>query len=230
VALALEPEPRCVLETTDEAVSFFNSFIFSSASVRAFADAAGLGPADAEEALRRHLGICLDACHAAVEFEDPAQSVVRLKQAGIRIVKAQVSAGLRVRPPDAAALAELGRFAEDVYLHQVVIRDGDRLTRFVDLPQALAGAAKDPEAAGEEWRVHFHVPLFREQLGPFTNTADFVRPLLAALAQDADCQHYEVETYTWDVLPAEYRNQPVVEAIARELRWTIEALGPGQPR
>ena len=36
--------------------------------------------------------------------------------------------------------------------------------------------------------------------------------------------HLEVETYTWDVLPPEYRDEPVVDAIARELRWVLERL------
>ena len=44
-----------------------------------------LGLADA---LRRHLGVCYDVCHAAVEFEDPRASVARLRAAGIGIAKA----------------------------------------------------------------------------------------------------------------------------------------------
>lgn len=221
VALALEPEPACVLETTAGAAAFFRDHLFSVEAVQAFALDTGLSPAQADETLRRHLGLCLDACHAAVEFETPADALAALDAVGVRVCKVQVSAGLRVTAPDAAALSELSAFADEVYLHQVVVRAGKHHRHFVDLPAALAGAAS---AAGDEWRVHFHVPLFLESLGRFQNTADFVRDLLARIPGRDDCRHLEVETYTWDVLPAAYRNTPVVEAIARELRWTLDAL------
>jgi sugar phosphate isomerase/epimerase len=54
--LGLEPEPLCYLETTPEAVRFFE---------RMRADRPG------DSRLGRHLGINYDACHLAVEFEDP---------------------------------------------------------------------------------------------------------------------------------------------------------------
>src|SRR5262249_49930893 len=111
-----------------------------------------------------------------------------------------------------------------VYLHQVVAKSGRYLRRYLDLPQALADAAR-AGASGQEWRVHFHVPVFRRQLGPFQNTQSFLEPLLARLGREDVSRHLEVETYTWDVLPAEHRQEPVVEAIARELTWTQEKLG-----
>jgi sugar phosphate isomerase/epimerase len=224
VTLALEPEPHCMLETSTDGARFFAEHVFSSASVAAFAEETRLSAAVAEETLRRHLGACLDACHAAVEFETPDEAVRRYAAAGVRILKIQVSAGLRVARPDAAARAALERFAEGVYLHQVVVRSGAHLRRYLDLPQALADAARPGAEVGDEWRVHFHVPVFREHLGPFENTQSFLEPLLARLAVHDDCRHLEVETYTWDVLPAEHRDEPVVDAIARELTWTRQRL------
>jgi hypothetical protein len=41
-------------------------------------------------------------------------------------------------------------------------------------------------------------------------------------AQIATC--LEVETYTWDVLPAEYRTTDVSTAIARELSWVRDQI------
>jgi sugar phosphate isomerase/epimerase len=226
VTLALEPEPHCVLETSAHAVTFFEAHLFSRASIAAFAADTGLAPAAAEETLRRHVGACLDACHAAVEFETPDEAIDRYAAAGVRVLKVQVSAGLRVAPPDAAALAALAPFAEGVYLHQVVARSGGHLRRYLDLPQALADAARSG-AAGDEWRVHFHVPVFQRQLGPFENTQAFLQPLLARLGREDVSRHLEVETYTWDVLPPEHRQEPVVDAIARELEWTRDMLGAG---
>jgi hypothetical protein len=217
-----------VLETVADGVAFLERYLFCRAGADAFAALTGTSPGVAEESLRRHIGLCLDACHAAVEFEEPGAAVAAARKAGVRILKLQVSAGLRVLAPDAAKLAALERFAEGVYLHQVVIRRGRSLTRVLDLPEALrqATAAGD---CGDEWRIHFHVPLFREELGPFQSTQPFLAELLALQAAAPFTQHLEVETYTWDVLPEEYRREPVTEAVARELRWALARLGEAVP-
>jgi sugar phosphate isomerase/epimerase len=222
IALALEPEPHCLLETTADAVRFFQGHVLSSSSVAAFAADTGLSGPAAEETLVRHLGVCLDACHAAVEFEDPLEALGRITGAGLRLLKIQVSAGLQIARPDRESRAALARFADPVYLHQVVARRGRALLRHLDLPQALASAGD----GDDEWRVHFHVPLFRERLGPFRNTTAFLDTLLP---RTGACAHLEVETYTWDVLPEEHRREPVVDAVARELTWTLERLGTPTP-
>jgi hypothetical protein len=224
LGIAVEPEPECVMETSADAITFLSEQVFAGAGAQAFRTASGLEGHAAEEALRRHAGICLDACHAAVEFEDPARALGALAAAGVRVLKLQVSAGLRIQQPTPASLRELARFAEGVYLHQVVIRRGQSLERIADLPQALATV--DVDDPGDEWRVHFHVPLFRESLGSFASTQPFLADLLALQRQRPFTEHLEVETYTWDVLPPEFRNQPVAQAVARELSWVLSQLEP----
>jgi hypothetical protein len=223
IGLALEPEPHCLLETTADAAAFFEQHLFAPEPVSLFARLTGLGHTAAEEAIRLHLGVCLDTCHAAVEFEEPLGAVRRLQAAGIRILKVQVSAGLALERPDRDALGALERFAEPVYLHQVVVRDGARLRRFLDLPEALAAARAG--APGDEWRIHFHVPLFQETVGPFRTTRPVVAELLRLQARAPFTRHLEVETYTWEALPEEHRGAGVVDAVARELAWAIETLG-----
>jgi sugar phosphate isomerase/epimerase len=220
VTLALEPEPCCYLETIQETVEFFKDHLLSPAAVLDFSEATGLDPTQAVQAIREHIGVCLDACHLAVEFEDPGAVVDLLEHAGIRVAKVQVTAGLRVVIPagDASALDALGAFADDVYLHQVVERRPDgALKRYLDLPQALAASRERP---GErEWRIHFHVPVFRERYGQFEGTQAYVAELLRVVRERSDCTHFEVETYTWDVLPEEFRREGIVAGISRELEW-----------
>jgi hypothetical protein len=222
ITLALEPEPYCHLETIGEAVAFFESRLFSRAGVARLAALTGLAAGAAEQAMRRHLGLCYDVCHAAVEFEDARASVARLRASGIGIFKLQLSAALRVARFGPESARQLAEFAEPVYLHQVVRRENGTLRRYVDLPQALAEAAG---AEGSEWRVHFHVPIFLERMEHFDTTQAFLAEILALHRAEPFSRHLEVETYTWDVLPAAYRGVPLASAIARELSWVKAQLG-----
>jgi sugar phosphate isomerase/epimerase len=223
IRLALEPEPWCMLETVADAIEFFQTHVFSDAAAHRLAALTGRSAGASAAAIRRHVGVCFDACHMAVEFEDPADALARLAAAEIPIVKVQVSAGMiaTLGGDDAATRTALAGFADAVYLHQVVERHAKRLQRFVDLPEALAS----PDAGAREWRIHFHVPLFREALGVVRSTQRWVVELLRALRSRAYEGHLEVETYTWDVLPEVFRGEPVEQAVARELTWTMEQLG-----
>jgi sugar phosphate isomerase/epimerase len=225
IVLALEPEPGCLLETMDETVSFFQRHLHSDAAARRLGALTGLTSEAAADALRRHLGVCLDCCHAAVEFEDPVAAADRLIEAGIRIGKLQlsVSAALRVERADAAALRALAAFDDPVYLHQAVIRHGDgRLERFDDLPDALARYGQG--ADGTEWRVHFHVPVFLDDLGAFRTTAPDLARLLARQRRAPLTAHLEVETYSFGVLPPALQRDSVVDSLVRELNWVRAEL------
>lgn len=226
ITCALEPEPCCLLETMAETVSFFKTHLFSATAIADFSRLTGLTASQAEDALRRHLGVCLDACHAAVEFEDPDDVLSALHSAGIRILKIQLSAGLHISSLDRDTLTALQPFAESTYLHQVVERAGSELTRYVDLPPALQAANESSQTGthNREWRIHFHVPIFLKRLGPFESTQPFLTRLLQLQVERIPTTHLEIETYTWDVLPEEYRGIPVVDAIAREIHWVVEAL------
>jgi sugar phosphate isomerase/epimerase len=210
ITLAIEPEPACYIETVDDVIVFFRDYL-----------------ADAD--IRRFVGVCFDACHMAVEYEEPIQALGRLDAAGIRICKFQISSALRVEAGRRDALAPaLGRFADDTYLHQVVERSAHGLTRYTDLPDALqahSGAAS-PDAG--EWRVHYHVPIFLGTLGDLETTQPDLVALLDALKaappSSGRSSCLEVETYTWDVLPPEHRNVDVCTAIARELTWVRSRL------
>jgi sugar phosphate isomerase/epimerase len=221
ITLAIEPEPACYIETVDDAVSFFRDFLFDPVLVRQVA-ANSQVPLTVDD-VRHHVGLCCDACHMAVEFEDADAALERLNAAGIRICKVQISSALRVDANDPGAMRALGRFAEETYLHQVVERSPGGLTRYVDLPQAMAAARADAVDSGE-WRVHFHVPIFLEAMHEFGTTQSELVRTLDAFKRQPLCRYLEVETYTWDVLPPEYRTSDVCTAIARELAWVKARL------
>ena len=221
VALAIEPEPYCILETIAETVDFFTDYLFSDAAVLRLSELTGLNSADATSALPRHIGLCYDVCHAAVEYEDPAGSTAALRAAGIPVHKLQLSAALRVPVMGAEQRAALASFNEPTYLHQVIRRTPEGMKFHVDLPEALA---LGDVTNGEEWRVHFHVPVFIDALGAFSSTRDFLEEILALHKANPISPHLEIETYTWDVLPDALRGATVDKDIQREMRWVLEKL------
>lgn len=221
VALALEPEPCCFLETIEESAAFFRDHLFSDAAAARLSALTGRSRAEALGLLPRHLGLCYDVCHAAVEFEDAASSLATLRRWGVPVHKLQLSSALRISEGSPAARAALRGFDEGTYLHQLIARGPGGLRRFVDLPEALGhGGAAD----GEEWRVHFHVPVFLETLPEFGTTQGFLAEILALHRADPISPHLEVETYTWSVLPPGLAAGTVDQAVARELRWVKERL------
>jgi hypothetical protein len=203
--LGVEPEPLCLLETTAETVEFFERLNFEHGG---------------DSRIAPHLGVNYDTCHLAVEYEDPRESLENLQRNGIKVSKIHLSSALKTRPTSAARSA-LSAFAEDVYLHQVVARAGDKLTRFRDLDVAL----RDTEAF-EEWRIHFHIPLQCPAASWFEPTTDHLRGVLDFLAaQPGLCSHLEMETYTWEVLPPELKSSNVVDQLAAEYEWCLKEMG-----
>lgn len=221
ITLALEPEPCCMLETIDEAVAFFNDEIYSDRAVARLSERTALTPDQSAKALRDHVGLCYDVCHAAIEFEDPRESIAKLRENGIAIYKLQLSSALRFGAVDHDTANLLAPFNEPTYLHQVVGRRDGRLSKWLDLKPALDDLDNE---IGSEWRVHFHVPVFLDTMGAFGTTQAFLRDILALHREQKISDHLEVETYTWDVLPEQYRGEPMPEAISRELNWVLEQL------
>jgi sugar phosphate isomerase/epimerase len=222
IALALEPEPCCVLETIDESIAFFEDELLSKAALDALSAMIGSDRRDSETALRRHLGICYDVCHGAVEFEDPILSLDRLLGAGIVVPKIQLSAALRIPAMRVDLIDAVLQFDEGTYLHQTVVNGKAGLARYVDLAEAVA-AFRRGEADGE-WRIHCHVPIFRADLGKLGSTRDVLVSTLKDIRRRHRSSHLEAETYTWDILPQELRTASKADDIARELAFCVKEL------
>ena len=222
IALALEPEPCCFLETTDESIAFFEGALLKPETLDMLGGITGVGRSEAEILLRRHLGICYDVCHGSVEYEDTVAALDRLLAAGIAIPKIQLSAAMRIPAMTKDLIDAVMRYNDGVYLHQSIVRSGDNLSRHVDLPDAVTafGAGQ----ADGEWRIHCHVPVFLADLGEISSTRSDLVATLAALRQRTRSSHLEVETYTWDVLPDNIRTGSKSADIAREIAFCRQEL------
>ncbi len=222
VKLALEPEPACYLETTDETISYFRERIHSRAGVAELAVAAGVPLSEAEGLVRRHLGVVFDIGHQSVGFEDVRTSLEGLVAAGIPIFKLQEAAALRVGELTPEVVPELRRFTDTIYLSQSTLRRGEDAEQFLNLGEALDAFEQDPRPA--ELRTHFHVPVFLEELGAFGTTRYAVQEALRLHRESPLSDHLEIETYTWDVLPAELKNGDITDYVARELEFVRNEL------
>jgi hypothetical protein len=223
IVLAIEPEPACFLETTEEAVRFLTEHVFAARARALFAGITAVRPAEAERHLRRHIGLCFDVCHSAVAFEETSSTLESVRAAGISIAKLQLSSALRAfgEAPDFERI--LGKFDDGIYLHQAVERQNGALTRHTDLPDAFAAARRGD--AGGEWRVHCHVPVFLESFETLGSTQQNLREALALCRTREVSPHLEVETYTWGVLPDALKSSELVGDIVRELKWVRAELG-----
>lgn len=225
IHLDLEPEPDGLLENSSELIQFFQCWLLTEGAV-ILADMVGITLELAQHSIREHLRMCLDTCHVAVAYEEPATVVERLAQHGIKIGKVQVSSALRIPLPDnapeRAALAQaLQPFVESTYLHQVIQRNHDHtFHHYPDLVDALPLIA-DPRAA--EWRIHFHVPIFVQHYDTFFSTQETIIQTLALLQKKDICAQLEIETYTWEVLPSALKVN-LLESISREYNWVLNVL------
>ncbi len=235
IVIAIEPEPGCLLQRSQEVVDWFNREL-------------------PDPTHRRYIGVCHDICHAAVMMEDQREVLERYANAGIVLGKVQVSSAIVADWQDIlatdreAALDQLRNLAEDRYLHQTgrVKSDGS-FALAEDLPDLLDNLPADGTPNDDrKWLVHFHVPIFLERFGhletthnQIKQTVDAVRELTARKESPKSggakplqfTGHWEVETYAWSVFPDSLRQgdlaisddmtrpQAMARDIAHELDW-----------
>jgi hypothetical protein len=205
--LGLEPEPRGHFENTEETLRFFDRL---------------LDAAPDHEQIKRRIGINYDCCHFALQYEEARSSLNALRGEGLRLSKIHLSAALALDPRLPEAVEAIRSFDEPTFLHQVLARHPDgRIERFTDLPDGLASLETADGRDAEQWRVHFHIPLDADPAEPLKSTRQHSRDALL-LAEEVPglCSHWEIETYTWGVLPTGMQ-RPVEEQIAAEYSWVL---------
>lgn len=216
IVVAIEPEPGCCLDTTEDIVNFFDTQLKDAVD-------------------RKYITVCHDICHSAVMMESQTQVLRRYADQGIKIGKIQVSSAIvvdwqKIKTADhASALNQLRDFAEDRYLHQTgrVQADGE-FALANDLPELLNCESVDDQL----WAIHFHVPIFLEKIGLLGTTRDDVVECLRTIIESGVSSessidftgHLEVETYAWTVLPQEMRKRGLAQDIASELQWLYDSL------
>ncbi|WP_298904315.1 metabolite traffic protein EboE [uncultured Nostoc sp.] len=219
----LEPEPDGLIENTSEVIDFYHNWLLPIGG-NYLSEKLHIEQILAETKLLEHVRVCYDTCHFSVEYEQPQSVFGRLQSAGIKIGKIQISAAIQVKIPAeiekrSLIVERLRPFAESTYLHQVIERRSDgTLYHYPDLITALPHLEK---SLAEEWRTHFHVPIFIHDYQILQSTQDDIATVLHLLQTNNACQHLEIETYTWDVLPSEMKID-LLTSIQREYEWVLK--------
>ncbi|MBH8565249.1 metabolite traffic protein EboE [Nostoc sp. CENA67] len=221
----LEPEPDGLIENTSEVIDFYQNWLLPIGG-KYLSEKLNIQQTLAETKLLEHVRLCYDTCHFSVEYEEPKSVFARLQSAGIKIGKIQISAAIQVKLPAevekrSLIVERLRPFAESTYLHQVIERQSDgTLHHYPDLVTALPYLE---QSLAEEWRTHFHVPIFIRDYQILESTQDDIATVLQLLQTNNACQHLEIETYTWDVLPAEMKID-LLTSIQREYEWVLNII------
>lgn len=223
VTLAIEPEPACFLETTDETIGFFTKHLRAEESLGNLAGKTGTTVDGAKDIMARHVGVVYDICHQAIEYEDITQSLQALKDNEISVWKLQEAAAMMIPVVTLEMVEAVRKYARTIYLTQTHQRAKDgTITRYLNLEDAIAAWEKKPVEC--EWRIHFHVPVFLEDLGPFKSTRFAIAEALAFQKKHWLSDQLEIETYTWDVLPDELKTGEIVEYVTKEIEWVKSQL------
>jgi sugar phosphate isomerase/epimerase len=195
IRLALEPEPGCIVETTEQAVAALD----------------GLDPG--------RVGFCLDACHSAVQFEDARDVLRTLSDGGVSIVKAQASAALDVAGTDRELLSQ---FDEPRFMHQVRTCVSGKVEGTDDLAPALAGELPADGEWRVHFHVPVHLtdghttqPQLHTLLGALFGGE---RPLTPHL----ELETYTWEVLPEMLRP--HDRDSLVQSLTRELQWLESEL------
>jgi hypothetical protein len=223
--LDIEPEPDGILETGKEFFEWFQNYLLHT-GIKRIAAKYDVSHDEAGRMIKKHICLCYDVCHFAIGYEPHAEVIRQLTAEGIHVGKIQISAALKAAMSDEVAerlkIKEAFKaFNEPTYLHQVIAhqKEGD-FVRYCDLPEALADAEN---SLVNEWRAHFHVPVFLQEFGLLASTQNDIVEVLQIQKNAPFTNHLEVETYTWEVLP-ESLKLPIDQSIIRELKWVNNQL------
>ena len=230
IHLDIEPEPDGLLGESGEFIDWYVDYL-RPIGYQYLQEKFNYSEEAADADISAHVQLCYDVCHFAICYEDHQAVINRLSNLGIKTGKIQISAALKAplttdREQREKVISAFKSLDEPTYLHQVVAKQDDgNLLRYADMPLALADASNE---SVNEWRAHFHVPLFIESYGLLQSTRKDIEVVLAIHGQEAFTSHLEVETYTWEVLPPSLR-VAMDESIIRELSWVKTLIKEDQP-
>ncbi|MCP4507339.1 MAG: hypothetical protein GY826_13230, partial [Fuerstiella sp.] len=147
--------------------------------------------------VKEHIGLCFDVCHQAVVFEDVTTSINQIVSSDIRINKVHITNAIELQNPsgNVAGREALVSYVEPRYLHQTFARmsDGSVVNRLDLTADDIRQEPADSFLQAETWRVHTHVPVSADELGPLMATRPDLTAALQAVLELESSPHLVVE-------------------------------------
>jgi sugar phosphate isomerase/epimerase len=235
VRVGFEPEPGCVVETTAQAAARLSDVDTEWLGIcldLAHLACAWEEPAAALARLRAAgLPVVKVQVSAALQAEDPVAAAGQLRGYVEPRFLHQTRSAACASAADPAGPAHAADDL-DAALATALPPGGRVGARAGGLAGGLAAgglAGARPDDLAGAWRVHYHVPVHAAPDPPLRSTVPVLRAALRELlgGATAGCDHLDVETYTWGVLPPARRPNSAAElaaGIAAELAFTRDEL------
>lgn len=220
IHLSIEPEPDGILGDHQDFIDWYENILLKHG--KNYLASKGYPKDLIEEFIHDYIRICFDVCHYGVNFDSINRSLEDLASRKIKIGKYQISSAVKMSftQNKAEEIKELEKYQDEIYLHQVKAKTKSQgYKTFLDLPEALNSFSED----FEEWRIHFHVPIFIERYDLISSTQAEIRETIEYIKRKNEKAIMEIETYTWGVLPREMQTN-IVHSISREINWVLDQL------
>lgn len=211
ITLALEPEPDTTLDTLESVINFFETDMAKAAAHKKIS----------MEEVKKVIGLNLDACHASVLFEKPAEFLKTLLSKNIQTYKFHITNAPVLLPPYTKdKIASFQKLNEPKYLHQTFAKKNNTISRFKDLGEFPFDNCDD----FDEIRTHYHVPLHLKDFSNLKTTNEEVVELLKIVSKLNCSQNFVSETYTWPqhLESIEAKNFNLINGIAQEVEWLMK--------
>jgi hypothetical protein len=235
IAIALEPEPGCVFDDASDAIAWWNLHLRSEMKrlhlgeavvarhlgslLRHVPRGSGLRCARRRCPTPRGRGHFRPQGAAFVRPCAPLPNPGRARRAARARRTAFSAPNPRTRGPGAARFG-VRRGRRVAHESTAIEAESSPILRFDDLPDLRAARDRGEIPPAGEARCHFHIPIHLEETPRFATTR---RTLLEAVAAFPNVRHLEVETYTFDVLPADLK-AGASATLAAELRYADSVI------
>ncbi len=214
--LDIEPEPDGLLENSNDVINFYQNYLYPI-GIEKIKSKFNINDKKARDCIKKYLTICYDICHFSLAYEDPKDTFNKFNSNQIKIGKIQVSSALKIifnKNNEKKIWDSLEKFDEPVYLHQVTEYKNNKVKTYPDLPELFLN-----KKSFKELRAHFHVPIFLEEFDHLSSTQDQILKVINYINTNKTlCDHLEIETYTWEVLPSSLKTE-IASSIIREIEW-----------
>ncbi len=230
ICICIEMEPDCVLQSTDQLLSFFNNDLLPYAASNNIS----------KDTVLRYIGCCFDTCHQGVMNENITEALTKITDSGITIGKIQISNAINARLQNKNDVKQLTQlFKDEKFLHQTKLFNNNTLiAELADLEEHTLVKQLENVSEAEQSvitaKIHYHIPINQTDFSEtfLSSTQNAIEETLDFLAinieKNKQLPYLEIETYTWlnflSTNTIKDKSSVLHQGIVDEFTWLENAL------